>query len=388
MKRTKPLYVASPMLPELGKLTEMISKIWESGIVTNHGPYHELLEERLRDELRVPTAMLFNNGTSALLAALKMFDLEQGAEVITTPLTFAATPHSIAWNGLTPVFADVDPNTMTLDPAAIRKAVSSRTRAILAVHTYGTICDLDGIAQVAKEYGLKVIYDAAHAFSVTVNGNGIGNFGDATAFSFHATKLYTSVEGGAVTTPNAADARKIYMLRNFGIKNEEEVIDIGINGKMNEIQAAIGLLNLDIYRHEQAARARLRAKYDEFLSEFDGISLQVAQAGVSRSEQYYPLRIDVKKFGTSRDELYARLKDVGIFSRKYFHPICTDFTPYKSYPIHALSESPVVETMKTQLLCLPFHSRVTDEDIEMIKTVFENSATRHLYQAALYGAAE
>ncbi|MDZ5645626.1 DegT/DnrJ/EryC1/StrS family aminotransferase [Nitrospirillum sp. BR 11828] len=371
------------MLPELGALAKMIGNIWESGIVTNHGPYHELLEERLCEELRVPTAMLFNNGTSALLAALKMFDLEPGAEVITTPLTFAATPHSIAWNGLTPVFADVDPRTMTLDPAAVRKAITPRTRAILGVHTYGTVCDLDGLAEVSQEFGLKIIYDAAHAFSVTVNGAGIGGFGDATAFSFHATKLYTTIEGGAITTPNMIDARKIYMLRNFGIKNEEEVIDVGINGKMNEIQAAIGLLNLDLYRAEQQARASLRTKYNEFLSGFDGVSLQVDQPGVSRSEQYYPLRIDATRFGASRDDLYSHLKDVGIFARKYFYPICTDFTPYMSCPIHCLSKIPVVETLKNQLICLPFHSRVTNEDVEMIRTVFANTAQKRQYQPAL-----
>lgn len=371
MKHSKPLYVSLPLLPEQSKLNGMIGKIWESKIVTNHGPFHDELESRLKDELKVPTAMLFNNGTSALLTALKIFDFQDKAEVITTPLTFAATAHAISWNGLTPVFADVDPKTLTLDPSAIRKAITPRTQAILPVHTYGSVCDLEAIGNIAKEFGLKVIYDAAHAFGVNVDGVGIGNFGDATVFSFHATKLYNSIEGGAIVTPKSEDAEKIYMLRNFGIKNEEEVVDIGINGKMNELQAAVGILNLELYREEMRKRSEIRQKYDDVVSMFKGIRPQEQQPGISRSEQYYPLVIDRNIFGASRDDIYDALKQLNIFSRKYFHPICTDFTPYKDFKIYSEYSIPVIDRLKYDLLCLPFHSGVNNDHIDTIRNTFQ-----------------
>lgn len=366
-----PLYVTSPLLPDLDKLQESLSQIWDSRHVTNHGPFHNQLEMRLRDVLVTPSVSLFNNGTQALVAALKMLDLPRGSEVITTPLTFAATAHSISWNGLTPVFADVQSDTMTIDPKAVEMAITERSSAILAVHVYGTVCDLEALADIARRHNLKLIYDAAHAFGVSVNGRGIGSFGDASVFSFHATKLFTTIEGGALTTPNAIDMEKIYMLRNFGIKNEEEVIDIGLNGKMNEIQAAVGLLNLEIYRAEIEKRAVLRRKLDAMLGRYAGIALQVDQAGVTRSEQYYPIQIDPDLFGRSRNEIYDQLKDQNIYARKYFHPICTDFEPYKDFEIVSTLNQPVAEWLKSQVLCLPFHSGVSDEHIEIMKSVFD-----------------
>jgi dTDP-4-amino-4,6-dideoxygalactose transaminase len=373
----RPLYVTRPMLPNLEDLFPRIEEIWRTQFVTNGGPMHEQLETELAKFLDVPTAMLFNNGTIALLAALKLFNLPIGSEVITTPLTFAATAHSIWWNGLTPVFADVHPETLTLDPASVRKAITPRTSAILGVHVYGTICHVDELQQIASTHGLRLIYDAAHAFGVTVDGRPISGFGDASVFSFHATKLFTTLEGGLIATPRAEDRAQIYFLRNFGIKNEEEVVTIGINGKMNEIQAAIGLLNLPRVNAERAARAELRVKYENVLAEIPGITPQLRQQGVVSSEQYFPVVIDAEKFGRSRDQIYDELKARGILSRKYFHPICTDFEPYRDWPIASVRNVPHALIVKSQVLCLPFFSGVTDEDVEDISAVFHSGAAVH-----------
>lgn len=365
-----PLYVTRPMLPDLADLEPLLKDIWSSKVVTNGGPMHNRLETELRSYLGVDTAMLFNNGTIALLAALKMLDLPAGSEVITTPLTFAATAHAITWNGLKPVFADVDPVTLTLDPRSVEKAITEKTSAIVGVHVYGTVCDVDALQTIADENGLRLLYDGAHAFGTVINGKPVASFGDGTVFSFHATKLFTTLEGGLIATPRAEDDEKIYFLRNFGIKNEEEVISVGINGKMNEIQAAIGLLNLPLVAEEQAKRAELRRSYDAYLNDIPGVSVQPVQKGVTNSEQYYPVVIDASVFGKSRDDVYEALREKNIFARKYFHPICTEFEPYRHLPIISAANHIVAETRKSQVLCLPFFSGVTDEDFEEIRDVF------------------
>ena len=350
-------------------------EIWRTQYVTNGGPFHQQLETALKVTLGVPTVELFNNGTIALLVALKLFDLPPGSEVITTPLTFAATAHSIHWNGLRPVFVDVTPDTLTIDPASVEKAITPLTSAILGVHVYGTVCDVDALQQIADHHGLKLIYDAAHAFGTTINHRPIAAFGDASVFSFHATKLFTTLEGGAIATPHIADHDMIYFLRNFGIKNEEDVVSIGINGKMNEVQAAVGVLNLPNVAAERDARARLRAKLDEALSGLPGVKLQPVQPSVGQSEQYYPIVIDADIFGRSRDDIYSALKDRGILSRKYFHPICTDFAPYRGFPIISARNTPYVAEVKSQVLCLPFFSGVTDEDVQDIRAEFHGQNT-------------
>ena len=366
----KPLYVTQPLLPDLNDLQALLAEIWTSKILTNGGPLHKKLESELESYLGVPTAMLFNNGTIALLVALRLFDLPEGSEVITTPLTFAATAHAISWNGLAPVFVDVSPVTLTIDPLSVEKAITSKTSAILGVHVYGTVCDLDALQNIAKDHGLYLLYDAAHAFGTTVNGRSIASFGDASVFSFHATKLFNTLEGGLIATNCALDKEAIYYLRNFGIKNEEEVVAIGINGKLNELQAAVGLLNLPLVQEEQRRRAKLRQKYREFLDPLPGITLQPEQPGVSSSEQYFPVLVDPLAFGRSRDDLYSSLTKRGIFARKYFHPICTEFEPYRGYPIHSVRKTPHVDTVKSQVLCLPFHSGVDDENLAEIRDEF------------------
>ena len=365
-----PLYVTRPMLPELADLEPMLKKIWSSQIVTNGGPYHNRLEAELRTYLGVETAMLFNNGTIALLAALKMLGLPAGSEVITTPLTFAATAHAISWNELVPVFADVDPVTLTLDPKSVEKAITKKTSAIVGVHVYGTVCDVEALQAVADENSLRLIYDGAHAFGTVIGGKPVAQYGDGTVFSFHATKLFTTLEGGLIATTHADLREKIYFLRNFGIKNEEEVVSVGINGKMNEIQAAVGLLNLPMVAEEVKRRAQLRKAYNSFLSNIPGIRIQPAQNGVTNSEQYYPIVIDRKEFGRSRDEIYDALRSRKIFARKYFHPICTDFEPYRDFPIISANNRVVAEVRKSQVLCLPFFGGVTEQEITEIQEVF------------------
>jgi dTDP-4-amino-4,6-dideoxygalactose transaminase len=369
-------------LPDLKDLQPVLDEIWQTRILTNGGPFHQRLEHELEDYLGVPCAMICNNGTIALILALKMMDLPMGSEVITTPLTFAATAHAVAWNGFTPVFADVEPSTLTIDPASVERAISSKTSAILAVHVYGNICDVNALQDIADKHGLALIYDAAHAFGTTFNGHPIGAFGDASVFSFHATKLFTTLEGGLIATNRAEDKGTIYSLRNFGIKNEEEVIAIGINGKMNELQAAIGLLNLPLVQRERSLRAKLRERYCDLLSSVPGVTTPTAQAGVHNSEQYFHIVVDPTLFGRTRDDVYESLKRKGIFTRKYFHPICTDFEPYRGHHIHSIRNAPYVNTVKSQVLCLPFHSGVEDEDLEDIRAEFcglgHNSLTKAL----------
>lgn len=368
---SRPLYVTQPLLPNLEDLNAMLTEVWRTKVLTNGGPLHQQLEQQMREHLDVPTAMLFNNGTIALLVALKLFDLPEGSEVITTPLTFAATAHAISWNGLKPVFADVLPHSLTLDPESVEKAITPKTSAILGVHVYGTVCELGALQDIANQHGLKLIYDAAHAFGTRVNGRSIASYGDASVFSFHATKLFNTLEGGLIASPRPEDQEAIYFLRNFGIKNEEEVISIGINGKLNELQSAIGILNMQGISSEMQSRSVLRQQYREMLGDLEGVELQPQQAGVTSSEQYFPVVIDPVKYGRTRDQIYDELKNLGILARKYFHPICTDFVPYRDCPIHSVRPVPYVSKVKSQVLCLPFHSGVDSQDLIDIEAVFK-----------------
>lgn len=367
---SKPLYISKPLLPDLGQLTQSLADIWSSERVTNHGPFSLKLEERLSAMLEVPTAMLFNNATVGIMTALRLFDLPAKSEVITTPMTFAATAHSISWNNLTPVFADIRAHDLTLDPDAVRKAITPKTRAILAVHVYGCICDHDALRAIADEYGLKLIYDAAHAFGARWKGRSVAALGDASVFSFHATKLYNTLEGGLVTTGDPEDQRRLYLLRNFGILNEEEVVAVGLNGKMNEVQAAIGLLNLDIFEEERSLRANLRQSYRRMLDGLPGVTVQEVSSDVTQSEQYFLVRIDPDRFGRSRDDMKVALDAKNIFCRKYFYPLCTDYTPYRDFPIVTVRKKPYADIAKNEVLCLPFHSGVSTAQIEIMERVF------------------
>lgn len=363
--QNKKIFVTQPLLPELSDVNAQIAEIWESKWLTNMGKKHNLLENKLKEVLKVPNVSLFNNGTIALLVAIKALDLPYGSEVITTPFTFAATPHCIQWNGLKPIFCDIEPNTMTIDADKIEALITPNTSAILGVHVYGFPCDVEKIDAIAKKYNLKVIYDAAHAFSTDINGKSIGTYGDITMYSFHATKLYNSVEGGCLTYNNPELVRKIYNLRNFGIRSEELVEEVGINGKMNEIQAAIGLLNLELFEKEQEKRSKVKALYDDGIKGIKGIRLPQMPSNTTNSYQYYPIVIE-DDYPLSRNEIYEKFKELNILTRKYFYPACHDYECYKNDIAVKLADLSVVDDLKNRVLCLPYYGDLEEEIIEFI----------------------
>ena len=361
-----PVYVTRPILPDMDAVRRELEQIWESKWLTNHGSKHNALQTCLEMTLKAPHISLFNNGTLALLIALEALNLAAGSEVITTPFTFPATPHCITWNRLHPVFCDIDPDTMVIDAGKIEDLITTRTSAIVAVHVYGFPCDVDRIQSIAERYGLKVIYDAAHAFGTEIDGLAIGNFGDISMFSFHATKLFHTVEGGCLAYRDAALEKRIYLLRNFGIDSEESVIGVGINGKMNEVQAAIGLLNLRLHEGERARRSAIRQIYREHLQHLPGLIFPSFPAGVTDSCQYCVIRIEQERFGMSRDQLYDKLKHYNVFTRKYFSPLCSEYVPYRNLATSAPEHLKVANRVKEEVLCLPFYGGLTRNDVEAI----------------------
>ena len=295
--------------------------------------------------------------------------------MITTPFTFPATPHCISWNGLKPVFCDINPDLMTINPDKIEELITPETSAILPVHVYGFPCDVKKIGKIAKKHDLKVIYDGAHTFSTEINNNGIGTYGDITVFSFHATKLYNTIEGGCLTYCNDNLREKIYNLRNFGIKGEEEVVDIGINGKMNEIQAAIGLLNLELFRDEQFKRMKIKKLYKSLLKNIKNIRIPEMPDNTTDSLQYFPIIIE-ENFPLTRNQVYNELKKYNIFTRKYFYPICSDYPAYKDLKSSSIDNLPVANNLKDKVLCLPFYGDLEDKAVIMISNLlktFNNS---------------
>lgn len=365
----KLLYVTCPLLPDFEDLTGGIRKIYESQWLTNMGYQHNRLETSLRDVLKVPNVSLFNNGTIALLTAVKALDLPPGSEVITTPFTFAATPHSIAWNGLKPVFCDIEPDTMTIDPDKIETLITPNTSAIVGVHVYGFPCRVKRIKEIADRHGLKVVYDAAHAFGTEIDGVGIGNFGDITMFSFHATKLFNTIEGGCLTYGDTSLSSRIYNLRNFGIRNEELVEDVGINGKMNELQAAWGILNLQKFNEERAKRSRIKARYNEALSAIAGLRIPKLPREVSDSCQYYPVIVE-DGFAETRDRLFDRFRAENIIVRKYFYPACSDYDCYKGVTSCVRMPLTVCDDIKKRVLCLPLYGSLSEDDVSRVIDVF------------------
>lgn len=369
IKTLEKIFVTQPMLPNLEIIQEHLKEIWSSKWLTNMGSKHNELENKLKDVLKAPNISLFNNGTIALLVAIKALDLPYGSEVITTPFTFAATPHCISWNGLKPVFCDIEPETMTIDADKIESLITPNTSAILGVHVYGFPCDVERIEKIAKKHNLKVIYDAAHAFTTEINGRGIGTFGDITMFSFHATKLYNTIEGGCLTFNDPNLVKKIYNLRNFGIQSEELVEEVGINGKLNEIQAAVGLENLKLYKKEQEKREIVKQFYNENLSKIKGIRLPKMPDNTTDSYQYYPIVIE-EDYPLTRNELYEKFKERNILTRKYFYPACTDYECYKNDLAVKLADLSVVNDLKHKVLCLPFYGSLKQEELEAILEVF------------------
>ncbi len=366
---SKPVYITRPLLPDLNRVKLKLQEVWDSQWLTNMGKQHNLLEGKLVKFLKVPNLSLFNNGTIALITACQ--SLRLAGEVITTPFTFAASPHVLTWNNIKPIFCDINPETMTIDADKIEAMITPQTTAILAVHVFGIPCEVDKIQKIANLYGLNVIYDAAHAFGTEINGTGIGNFGDITMFSFHATKLFHTTEGGALTYKDPNLKERIYFLKNFGIKNEEEVVMPGINGKMNEIQAVIGLLILELVEEERKKRKILFDTYRECLKNVEGIKLMDEIEGIRNSYQYFVIRIDKKSSGKSRDWVHEEFKKYNVFTRKYFYPLCSEYPCYRQLPSSNPSNLPVAHRIVKEVLSMPFYGGLSTGDVEKICDIFK-----------------
>jgi dTDP-4-amino-4,6-dideoxygalactose transaminase len=358
----QPVYVTRPMLPPLGDYMDELREIWGSQWLTNVGAKHVALERALATFFENDNISLFNNGTIALITACQALRLN--GEVITTPFTFPATPHVLSWNNITPVFADIDPVRMTLDPGNIEPLITGRTSAILAVHVYGLPCDVEGIQSVAERHGLRVVYDAAHAFGTRFRGRPVTDFGDASMLSFHATKLFHTAEGGALLVRDPVVKSRVDFLKNFGIKDEFTVLMPGINGKMSELQAALGLLTLKMVAGEREKRHGVAEIFRERLAEIDGISAPGMPCGVENSYQYYPIRIESKR--VTRDDVFEGLRRFNVFARKYFYPLCSDYSCYRMLPSAHPSYLPVAHKVASEVLCLPFYGALPHDDVHRI----------------------
>lgn len=356
--------VTSPLLPNLDEFTESLKEIWESKWITNNGQFHQKLEAALAEYLKVPYVSLFTNGTLPLLTALQALRIT--GEVITTPYSFVATTHALWWNGIKPVFVDIDPSTGNIDPQKIEAAITPRTTAILPVHVYGKPCDTEAIQAIADKYGLKVIYDAAHAFGVEVNGESLLNAGDMSTLSFHATKVFNTIEGGAMVMHDEKTKQRIDYLKNFGFANEVEVVGPGINSKMDEIRSAYGLLNLKQVDAAIAARQKVAVAYREALRNVDGISFWDDMTGVRHNYSYFPIFVDAEKYGMTRDELYMKMKDQGVWSRRYFYPLISEFSTYRGLESSRSENLPNAHMMADTVICLPMHHALSEEEINRI----------------------
>lgn len=360
----KPITVTSPLLPDLDEFHELLRKIWDSKWITNNGSFHQALESALCEYLKVPYVSLFTNGTLPLLTALQALRIT--GEVITTPYSFVATTHAIWWNGCKPVFVDIDPATGNIDPDKIEAAITPRTTAIMPVHVYGKPCDTKRIAAIADKYGLKVIYDAAHAFGVEVNGESILKAGDMSTLSFHATKVYNTIEGGAMVMHDAETKKRIDYLKNFGFAGETEVVGPGINSKMDEIRSAYGLLNLKQVDKAIEARKKVARYYRETLCNVKGVHVFEDMAGVRHNYSYFPILIDAEEYGMSRDELYFKMKEQNVLGRRYFYPLISTFDTYKNLESSNPANLPEATRIADEVICLPMYYGLTDEDLERV----------------------
>ena len=357
--------VTSPLLPDLGEFTELLQDIWHRKWLTNNGHYHKQLEAALAEYLGVPYISLFTNGTLPLITALQALNLTHG-EVITTPYSFVATTHALIWNGLTPVFADVDPVWGNLDPAAVEACITERTVAIMPVHVYGNPCDTAALQRIADKHGLKIIYDAAHAFGVKQNGRSILEAGDMSTLSFHATKVYNTVEGGALVCQTAEMKQRIDQLRNFGFTGETEVEAAGINSKMDEIRSAYGLLNLQQVDAAIATRKQVAETYRAALAQVPGIRCLQDIPGVQHNYAYFPIYVDAATYGRTRDELYFHLKEHGILARRYFYPVIPEFAAYSNSLSAKAANIPHARALAEAVICLPMHGGLSQGEVEII----------------------
>ena len=356
--------VTSPLLPNLDDFNEMLKQIWASKWITNNGSFHKQLEKELAVYLKVPYISLFTNGTLPLITALQALRIT--GEVITTPYSFVATTHALWWNGIKPVFVDIDPTTGNINPDKIEAAITPKTTAIMPVHVYGKPCDTKRIQEIADQYGLKVIYDAAHAFGVEVNGESILNAGDLSTLSFHATKVYNTVEGGAMVMHDEKMKKRIDYLKNFGFANETTVVGPGINSKMDEVRSAYGLLNLKQVDAAIEARHQVAIKYREVLRNVEGVTFFDDIPSVRHNYSYFPIFIDAKKYGMTRDELYFKMKEQNVRGRRYFYPLISEFSTYRGLESAKPENLPEAHKMADSVICLPMHHALSNDDIQRI----------------------
>lgn len=360
----KIITVTSPLLPDLDEFNAMLKEIWASKWITNNGSFHKQLEKELAAYLKVPYISLFTNGTLPLITALQ--GLRITGEVITTPYSFVATTHSLWWNGIKPVFVDIDPATGNIDPDRIEAAITPKTTAIMPVHVYGKPCNTKRIKDIADTYGLKVIYDAAHAFGVEVDGESVLNAGDLSTLSFHATKVYNTVEGGALVMHDAETKKRIDYLKNFGFANEVTVVGPGINSKMDEVRSAYGLLNLRQVDAAIEARHQVAIKYREALRPVEGITFFDDMPGVKHNYSYFPIFVDAEKYGMTRDELYFKMKEHNVLGRRYFYPLISEFSTYRGLDSARPENLPNAHRMAETVICLPMHHALSDEDLNRV----------------------
>lgn len=367
--KAPPIYVTQPLLPPLEEFIPYLQQIWDSKWLTNNGPFHQQLEHALCDYLGVKHVALLTNGTVALITALQTLRIT--GEVITTPYSFVATAHSLLWNGIKPVFVDIDPLTLNLDPARIEAAITSQTTAILPVHCYGHPCDVARIAKIADKHGLKVIYDAAHAFGVRDQKGSVLNHGDLSVLSFHATKVFNTFEGGAIVCHDAETKQRVDHLKNFGFVDEETIVAPGINGKMSEFNAALGLLQLNYIDRALARRGEIDRDYRRRLANVAGIRCLADAGEAAPNHSYFPILVE-DDYPIARDALYTRFKDNGIHPRRYFHPLISDFPMYRGLPSAQQSNLPVATDTAQRVLCLPLYPALEDRQVETITRLIAN----------------
>lgn len=361
----EPIMITKPFLPPINEYKKKIEEIWENNWLTNQGPLHEKFNERIREYLKVKNTTLFVNGHLALEMAIKSLNLT--GEVITTPFTFVSTTHAIKRNGLKPIFCDINKEDYTIDVDKIEALINENTTAIVPVHVYGTPCDVNKIDKIAKKYNLKVIYDAAHVFGVEIGGRGIGEFGDISMFSMHATKVFNSIEGGVLTYNNEEYKNRFDIYKNFGINGPDNVIDIGINAKMNEFQAAMGLVNLNYVEEQISKRKKVSEAYREGLKSISGIKCLRDRENVKHNYAYFPIVIDEKEYGITRDELHDKLKEYNVFTRKYFYPLINDVECYKNE--NDPSTTPIAKYISDRVLTLPMYGDLAIKDVKKICSI-------------------
>lgn len=365
MQDKSQITVTSPLIPPLEEFIPYLQEIWDRKWITNNGHFHQELERALAEYLGVEYISLFTNGTLPLITALQALGIHQG-EVITTPYSFVATSHAIWWNGLKPVFVDIEEETCGIDPDKIEAAITPDTVAIMPVHCYGKPCKMEQIDAIAKKHGLKVIYDAAHAFGVKVNGQSILNAGDMSTLSFHATKVYNTVEGGALICHSAEMKHHVDNLKNFGFRGELVVEAPGINSKMDEIRAAYGLLNLQQIDESIRQRQQVANAYRAALRDVKGIRFFDDMLGVQHNYSYFPIFVDAEQYGMKRDELYEKMKANNVLGRRYFYPLITAFDPYRDYPSASVINLPIANKIAEQVICLPMHHALSEDDVKRV----------------------